>query len=281
MGYSDAMPLKPYEFLKHHIKKFDNRWLRSRLSKWRTKQIESRLINSLQEQAQNSISIYYDKDTESLLLQLCSLYGSDKGGHSQTENPWPWAPHNYTEFYSTLFDHCRESIYKVFECGIGTNNPKLISTMGEKGKPGASLRVWRDYFPNASIYGADVDRDILFSEESIATFYLDQTDVASIKNCWNEIAEYDFDLIIDDGLHTFEAGTNLFSNSIERLSEYGLYVIEDVYGALTGPYWSFFRNLPYSVQIVNFNSPTRANFSEGLVVIQKLRKPKSLASSRK
>ena len=49
------------------------------------------------------------------------------------------------------------------------------------GKPGASLRVWRDYFPNAIIYGADIDKDILFAEERIKTFYIDQLDPVAIK----------------------------------------------------------------------------------------------------
>ena len=34
--------------------------------------------------------------------------------------------------------------------------------MGIKGKPGASLRVWKDYFPNANIIGVDIDENILF-----------------------------------------------------------------------------------------------------------------------
>ena len=39
----------------------------------------------------------------------------------------------------------------MFECGLGTNNPNLKSNMTENGIPGASLRVWRDYFFNAKI----------------------------------------------------------------------------------------------------------------------------------
>ena len=39
----------------------------------------------------------------------------------------------------------------VFECGLGTNNPDLQGNMTVDGMPGASLRVWRDYFKNAQI----------------------------------------------------------------------------------------------------------------------------------
>ena len=39
--------------------------------------------------------------------------------------------------------------------------------MGIKGKPGASVRAFRDYFDKAIIYGADIDSKILFFEKRI------------------------------------------------------------------------------------------------------------------
>ena len=76
---------------------------------------------------------------------LFDLYGSDKGTLSdKIKKPYPWYAHTYGSDYSKLFDHCRNSIKLVFECGIGTNNPNLVSSMNINGKPGASLRAWRD-----------------------------------------------------------------------------------------------------------------------------------------
>ena len=54
---------------------------------------------------------------------------------------------------------------KVFEFWVGTNNPNLASSMGVLENPGASLRDWRDYFPNALVFGADIDIEILFTDE--------------------------------------------------------------------------------------------------------------------
>src|SRR5271165_7030339 len=146
-------------------------------------------------------SVHYQKDQLSELSTLCDKYGSDKGAISKTGHPYGWPPHNYADFYEDKFSHCREHFNKVFECGLGTNNPDIPSSMGVSGRPGASLRIWRDYFPNAHIYGADIDKDILFQEERISTFHVDQMSPDSIGQLWNSINTSDFDLIIDDGLH--------------------------------------------------------------------------------
>ena len=38
-----------------------------------------------------------------------------------------------------------------------------------------------DTFSNSQIYGADVDKDILFSEERIETFFVDQNDLETLR----------------------------------------------------------------------------------------------------
>jgi hypothetical protein len=114
------------------------------------------------------------------------------------------------------------------EVGIGTGNLNLPANMGIGAQPGASLRVWREYFPNALIYGADIDSQIMFSEDRISTFLVDQLDEKSIQNAVSGFYPGTFDLIVDDGLHTFKANTTFFKNSIHLLSERGVYIIEDV-----------------------------------------------------
>lgn len=53
--------------------------------------------------------------------------------------------------------------------------------MGQSGKSESYLRVWRDYFPNADVYGADIDKDVLREEQRIKTSHVDQTNEGSIK----------------------------------------------------------------------------------------------------
>lgn len=163
-----------------------------------------------------------------LLGQLCDLYGSDKGTNNFEQHPFDWWPHRYTDFYEILFHSIRKDVRNVLECGIGTSNAAYPANMGRGAKPGASLRVWRDYFPDAMIYGVDIDPEVLFFEERISTFFMDQTNPDSVAAALASFLPGTFDLIIDDGLHTFEANLNLFNNSKFLMSNRGLYVIEDV-----------------------------------------------------
>jgi hypothetical protein len=143
------------------LKKFliliDRVFLRSSLSK-----LNSRLVkNKLEKNLNYRITVRYNKSDKNLFTELCDFYGSDKG--SQGSNlAYPWPAHTYSDFYSTIFSNFRSSVKKVYENGIGTNNTNLTSNMSSTGIPGASLRVWRDYFPNSIVIGTDIDRDVLF-----------------------------------------------------------------------------------------------------------------------
>lgn len=145
--------------------------------------------------------------------------------HSDKASRW----HNYTTIYSALFNGRRTQIFQILELGLGTNNPELPSTMGAPGRPGASLRGWRELFPHAHVYGADIDTTILFQEDRIKTFHCDQLDEASIRALWSQ-ADFQagMDIIIEDGLHTFEANISFLEGSLEHLRAGGIYVIEDI-----------------------------------------------------
>jgi SAM-dependent methyltransferase len=101
--------------------------------------------------------------------------------------------------------------------------------MGANGVPGASLYGWSEFFPNATIFGADIDSGILFNTDKIKTFYCDQTNPHIIRYMWNDpILQSGFDIIVEDGLHTFSANACFFENSIDKLNPGGYYVIEDI-----------------------------------------------------
>lgn len=141
--------------------------------------------------------------------------------------------------------------------------------MSISGKPGASLRVWRDYFPNATIYGADIDKDVLFEEERIKTYYINQLDPVTIKSFWEKVSKKEFDFMIDDGLHTFEAGSTLFLHSIDKLSSNGIYIIEDVPLYDLARYKEFFRNKKYLIEYVCLYRPSLSLGDNNLIVVRK------------
>jgi len=137
--------------------------------------------------------------------------------------------HRYTAVYSALFKPRYDQRLRIVELGLGTNNPDAPSSMGVFAIPGASLRGWRDLFPNAQVYGADIDRRILFQEERIKTFYCDQLDSSSVRELWSQPELQDgADIIIDDGLHTMEANVHFLEESLDRLRPGGIFITEDI-----------------------------------------------------
>jgi hypothetical protein len=159
------------------------------------------------------------------MCHVMTKYGSDKGYYRRRFH----RGHNFTTVYSVLFEGRLDQPLRLFELGIGTNNPELPSTMGDDGRPGASLRGWRELFPNALVYGADIDRAVLIQEDRIKTFYCDQLDQASIRELWSQPElQGGMDIIIEDGLHTFEANVSFLEGSLEHLRPGGIYIIEDI-----------------------------------------------------
>ncbi len=164
-----------------------------------------------------------------LLKSLLDRHGSDKA-----------TVHNYHLLYGRILSN-RAHIENVLEIGLGTNNTDVVSHMGSKGVPGASLRAFRDYLPNAHIYGADVDRRVLFSEDRITTFHVDQTQRSSFQELGAELPR-EFDLMIDDGLHAPNANVHSLEFFLSRLKVGGWAIVEDI-GRYALPVWELVGSL--------------------------------------
>ena len=198
-------------------------------------------------------SSFLDKN----LTDLMNAYGSDKGGFNKD--------HNFSDYYSTIFFDKKESFKNILEVGLGTNNINVPSNMGLEGKPLASLRAWRDYFLNANIYGADIDRKILKDEDRIKTYYVDQTNPSSILELFKNIGDISFDIIIDDGLHEYNANICLFENSFKFLKNKCIYVIEDFFFKDKNKFFQYFKNFNYNFSIVDIFH--KNNISNNCLVI--------------
>jgi hypothetical protein len=148
------------------------------------------------------------------LSSLLTKHGSDK------------SLNRYDVAYASLLGE-PSSVTKVMEIGLGTNNRDVVSHMGVHGRPGASLRAFRDFLPNAMVWGADIDVRVLFEDERIRTVHIDQTQPASFEAVADTLGE-GFDLMIDDGLHSLDANFHSLAFFLDRLKPNGYAVVEDI-----------------------------------------------------
>lgn len=156
-------------------------------------------------------------------------FGSDKATN-----------HDYHLIYGSILDE-PDSATALLEIGIGTNHLDVVSNIGRDGRPGASLRAFREFLPRATIYGADVDRRVLFEEERIRTFFVDQTKPESFA-VLAAATPNTFDLIIDDGLHSPNANVATLVFALGRLKVGGWFVVEDIVRAAL-PLWQLVSTL--------------------------------------
>lgn len=151
------------------------------------------------------------------LCDLCVKYGTDKV---------IWG---YTPFYHTAFDHPevatvpRLDVKRVLEIGICGHRDIPNNVVG------ASLFVWRDYFPNAEIYGLDNDSKWIFNDQDrIHTRLCDAYNPTQLFDALEAWENPTFDFICDDAVHDPVPQINLLRQLWSFLKRDGIYAIEDV-----------------------------------------------------
>ena len=138
--------------------------------------------------------------------------------------------HRYDLVYQSIFSELKtEKQINILEIGLGTNNPDTVSHMGANGRPGASLYAYRDFFPKANIFGADVDKRILFESERIKTAYVDQLKPETFNQMHIDLGKPSLDLFIEDGLHSVAASLNSLNYAISVTKKNGYIILEDLY----------------------------------------------------
>ena len=127
--------------------------------------------------------------------------------------------HKYMDKYKELFKPIKDEVKTVLELGI----------LG-----GGSLRMWRDYFPNAIIYGLDCNPNDMFTEPRIKTYIGRQENIRDLETVCYSMRHPTIDIIIDDCSHLFSAQMISFGYLIHKLKEGGYYIIEDM---IEHPMW--------------------------------------------
>lgn len=117
----------------------------------------------------------------------------------------------YEPFYERVLGHLRNQPITIVEIGIFE---------------GGSLRMWRDYFPNAQVYGFDVRASYLFTEDRITTMLVDQSDRAQLEAAMREIGPAD--VILDDGSHRVIDQQISLGYLFQHVKPGGYYIVEDV-----------------------------------------------------
>lgn len=143
--------------------------------------------------------------------------------------------HSYSPAYYEILKNYSNSFKNILEIGIGTNEimesvgniNKIQNEKNIKYKPGASLRAWRDFFINSNVYGADINQQVLFEEERIKCFFVDQSNASSLIDLYKKINS-NLDLIIDDGSHVVDHMVLSVKILFPLLKKESLYIIEDI-----------------------------------------------------
>jgi hypothetical protein len=142
-------------------------------------------------------------DPRTISLQgLADLYGSDKGS----------IKHNYTNIYVPLLQ----------ELGVKDRwtHPLRIAEIGVA--CGASLRMWANHLPAASIEGFDIQPECGALCQDLANVKIFTKDPREIDR------GSEFDLVIDDGSHIAEDILGVFAHCWRWVKPGGFYVIEDM-----------------------------------------------------
>jgi SAM-dependent methyltransferase len=157
---------------------------------------------------------------ETELCQIGFKFGTDK-------SPLCKDSHSYTPFYNLLFSSLRYRDIVFGEIGIYKNS---------------SMKMWREYFTNATLYGWDCKPE----QNDEERYKIDFIESAKKENLINTIYDYinvkddfsileslkktnkKFDIIIDDSDHYFWSQIRLIGNLPLFLKPGGLFVIEDV-----------------------------------------------------
>lgn len=122
--------------------------------------------------------------------------------------------HSYLPVYESLFAPKRQTAKHVLEIGIAQ---------------GGSIKLWRDYFPTATIHAVDI-----YSESELPSDVNELQNVSWYPN--TDAYSPDFlrklpnplDVVIDDGPHTLQSQKECIAMYLPNLAKGGLLVIEDI-----------------------------------------------------
>jgi demethylmacrocin O-methyltransferase len=141
------------------------------------------------------------------LTALAQEFGSDK-----------WGVHRYTPHYQRHFAPLRDREMLVLELGIGG--------YAREQQGGASLRMWKWFFPRAQVVGVDIQDKSFVDEPRVHSFKGSQTNKVLMRRIVKRFGPPT--IVIDDGSHRPPHVIKSFEILFPMLADGGLYAIEDI-----------------------------------------------------
>jgi len=106
------------------------------------------------------------------LTEIANKYATDKGTMGPTEK---WPANNYTDIYDSYLNQKRDEPITLLEIGLGVTGDAWESYIVQgRNKGGASINMWYEYFPNARIFGIDVNSAPYLDNDRTSTYVCDQ-----------------------------------------------------------------------------------------------------------
>ncbi len=157
------------------------------------------------------------KESISELCLIGAKYDTDKSPQqiNMTNNS---RCHPYTLFYNSLFKDKRDHKLVIAELGILN---------------GASLLMWKEYFPHAKLYGFESNIQFInafennFDRDRITLAHMDIQDESSIVHALHSTGEQ-YDLIIENTTHLLEDQIRIIENVYSYLKPGGILIIEGI-----------------------------------------------------
>ena len=140
------------------------------------------------------------------LTELALHFGTDKAGR-----------HHYTQHYERHLSHLRREPFTLLEIGIGGYRRQR--------RGGASLRMWKNYFPRATIVGLDIEDKSFIDAKRIRIYQGSQTDEEVLRRIVSDSGGVK--VVVDDGSHRPAHIRETFRILFPLIEDNGIYVIED------------------------------------------------------
>jgi hypothetical protein len=151
------------------------------------------------------------------LAALFNQYGSDKS-----------SSHDYHLVYAPLLGPRRGDPLRLLEIGHGTNNPDVVANMGRPESRGPHYGRFAISVQMRGCLARTFDRRVLFNEDRIQTYYVDQIKASSFDELYANLVDGMFDLVIDDGPHSPNANIATMLFALKILRPHGFFIVEDI-----------------------------------------------------